>query len=288
MRTRMSAVVVLAAALGGAASAEDKAVPFGVKVTGTGAPMILIPGLGCDGATWDTTVAHFRGRYECHVLTPAGFAGQPPVEGPFFDTMSAGLARYVRDKKLTKPVLVGHSIAAALVLRAAADHPDLYGPVVAVDGFPCIFALIDPATTPAAMAKAGAAERAKGERASRDEFLKGQKAMFGQWLSGEKLDTAMTWQAASDQGTLARAKGELFALDLRPALAKVTTPILMLAGYDKGYERFGVTRAVFGERIKAQFTTAKAARVAIRDDCKHFIMYDQPDWMWGEMTTFLK
>ena len=51
--------------------------PFAVKVTGTGQPMILIPGLACSGEVWDSTVAHFKDRCECHVLTLAGFAGQP-------------------------------------------------------------------------------------------------------------------------------------------------------------------------------------------------------------------
>jgi len=282
MRHNLAGVLILTAALGRAA-ADDAPLPFGAKVTGTGTPVIFIPGLGCDGAVWDTTVAHFRGTHECHVLTPAGFAGQPPVKGPFFDTMSAGLARYVREKKLAKPALVGHSIGAALALRAATDHPDLFGAAVAVDGFPCVFALIDPAVTPEAMAKAGAAERAKLEGATRDDLLKGQKAMFGQWLAGDKLDGAMKWQAASDQATLARAKGEVFALDLRPAMARVTTPVLVLGAYDKAYERFGVTRAAFEGRIKAQLAGAKAATVAVRDDSKHFIMYDQPDWMWKEI-----
>src|SRR5271165_2213258 len=52
---------------------------FSVKVTGAGRPMILIPGLSCGGDVWDGTVAHFKDRYECHVLTLAGFAGQPAI-----------------------------------------------------------------------------------------------------------------------------------------------------------------------------------------------------------------
>jgi N-formylmaleamate deformylase len=72
MRYRMAGVLILTAVLGGAAAANDY--PFGARVTGTGKPVILVPGLGCDGAVWDTTVAHFKDKCECHVLTPAGFA----------------------------------------------------------------------------------------------------------------------------------------------------------------------------------------------------------------------
>jgi N-formylmaleamate deformylase len=210
------------------------------------------------------------------------------VKGPFFETMSAGIARYVKDKKLTKPVLVGHSIGAALALKAAADHPDVFGGVVMVDGFPSVFALIDPAATPTAMRQAGDAERAKLEKATREEYTAAMRQMFGQWLTGEKLDTAMKWLAAADQPTIARAKGELFTLDLRPAVEKVTIPVLVLGAFDKGYEQLGVTREVFETRIKSQVANAKSATVAIRDNCKHFIMYDAPDWMWAEMAKVLK
>jgi N-formylmaleamate deformylase len=56
--------------------------PFTVKVTGHGKPMILIPGLASSGDTWVGTVAHFKQRYTCYVLTLAGFAGVPPIQPP--------------------------------------------------------------------------------------------------------------------------------------------------------------------------------------------------------------
>jgi len=56
--------------------------PFSVKITGTGRPMILIPGLLSSGDVWSTTVDRYKDRYECHVLTLAGFAGQPAIDAP--------------------------------------------------------------------------------------------------------------------------------------------------------------------------------------------------------------
>ena len=57
----------------------DEPYPFGVKATGAGRPMILIPGLGSAGEVWNETVAHFEKEFACHVLVPAGFAGQPAI-----------------------------------------------------------------------------------------------------------------------------------------------------------------------------------------------------------------
>ena len=175
-----------------------------------------------------------------------------------------------------------------VAMKAAADHPDLFGAVVAVDGFPCLFAVIDPATTADAMRKAGEAERAKLERATKEEFLKAQRNLLTPMLDADRLEGVMRWQADSDRLTIAKAKGEYFALDLRPEVPKVAAPILVLAAYNPAvYDRFQVSKAAFEERVKAQVAKAKAATVAVHGDCKHFIMYERPDWMWTEMDRFL-
>src|SRR3982751_4729410 len=64
--------------------------PFQVKVTGRGQPVILIPGLSSSGETWDTTVAHYKDRFECHVLTVAGFAGVPRIPAPVLEKLRDG------------------------------------------------------------------------------------------------------------------------------------------------------------------------------------------------------
>ena len=68
-------------------AAADDTRAFRVHVSGTGRPVLLIPGLASSGGTWTTTVAHLNDRCTCHVLTLAGFAGTPPVGGPVFDTV---------------------------------------------------------------------------------------------------------------------------------------------------------------------------------------------------------
>ncbi|MDB6151773.1 MAG: bioH [Chthoniobacteraceae bacterium] len=62
------------------------------QVTGSGRAMILIPGLGCGGNVWDGTVAHFKDTYQCHVITLAGFAGQPAIGEPFMEQVRDALA----------------------------------------------------------------------------------------------------------------------------------------------------------------------------------------------------
>src|ERR1700677_1286306 len=71
--------------------------PFKAVVTGSGPPMILIPGLASGGNVWDGTVAHFKDRYQCHVLTLAGFAGQPAMDGPFLEKVRDGIVKYIQE-----------------------------------------------------------------------------------------------------------------------------------------------------------------------------------------------
>jgi pimeloyl-ACP methyl ester carboxylesterase len=76
--------------------------------------MILIPGLLSSGDVWDSAVEHFSSRYRLHVLTIAGFAGVPAVDGPLLPRVRDELIAYMREENLDRPVLVGHSLGALM------------------------------------------------------------------------------------------------------------------------------------------------------------------------------
>jgi pimeloyl-ACP methyl ester carboxylesterase len=119
---------------------------FRVEVSGTGPPVILIPGLASSGETWATTVARLRGRYACHVLTLAGFAGVPPIEGQSLSAVEAELTRYIESHRMVKPVIIGHSLGGTLAMMLAADRPELVGPLVIVDSLPFLGMVLSAAT----------------------------------------------------------------------------------------------------------------------------------------------
>ena len=120
---------------------------FRVTVTGTGPAMLLIPGYSCSGDVWKETVEQLSANYECHVVTLAGFAGQPAIDTPVLKTVKEELIRYVKEKKLVKPALVGHSMGAFLSIWAASEAPSLFGKIICVDGVPFISALGKPQVT---------------------------------------------------------------------------------------------------------------------------------------------
>ena len=122
---RIPIALTMTMALGSLAlqGAEAGAKPrsFAVEVTGAGQPVILIPGMASSGTVWDGTVAHLKDHYQCHVLTLAGFAGQPRIEAPFLETVRNDLAAYIRANKLDQPVIVGRAAVFAGGLSFCSD-----------------------------------------------------------------------------------------------------------------------------------------------------------------------
>src|SRR6476469_5078021 len=140
----MTRFVLAAVAALRAATASAADYTFTVTVTGKGRPVVFVPGFGCSGKVWDSTVAHFKDRCECHVLTLAGFAGVPPLKDdkPFLDTVVKGIADYAADRKLANAVVVGHSLGAHVAIRVAEAAPEQFTTAVLVDGFPSMAGLV--------------------------------------------------------------------------------------------------------------------------------------------------
>ena len=86
-----------------AATQTDNPQPFKVEITGSGHPILLIPGLSSSGDVWRETVSRYQNSFECHIFTLAGFAGQPPVRTDhYLQTMRDALIAYIQKNNLTK------------------------------------------------------------------------------------------------------------------------------------------------------------------------------------------
>jgi len=257
--------------------ATEKLRSFSVARVGHGRPMILIPGLLSSGDVWSSTVDHFKDRYECHVLTLAGFAGQPPIPAPFLQTVRDDVLRYIAEKKLDRPVIVGHSLGGFLAYWIAATAPDKVGPIVAVDGLPYLGALGNPQATPET--NRPMAERIRTMYASfNKEQLAGQSKMaFAQMITDPKeVEEATAWSAASDPATAGQAVYEMMTTDLREAVASIRTPVLLVGAA-------GSPSALY----EAQVAKIPVHRVVMAEKAKHFVMLDDPAFLFSTMDQFL-
>lgn len=51
------------------------------------------------------------------------------------------IAKFIKEERIEKPILVGHSMGGGLALAIAAEFPELTGKIVIVDALPCLMAL---------------------------------------------------------------------------------------------------------------------------------------------------
>jgi N-formylmaleamate deformylase len=280
----------LAAALGAVLGAGMPPAPaFHVTKVGQGRPMILIPGLLSSGEVWQATVERFKTRYECHVLTLAGFAGQPPAAlagRPFLETVGRDLARYIEAERLDRPIVVGHSLGGFVAFAVAAAHPDAVGPIVAVDGVPFLPALMDPGADPQRVAAQAARMRDFYATLTPAQLVVQSKMSLASMMKAPAdVERAAAWSATSDPTTAGLAVYEMMTTDLRPAVAAIRTPVLLIGAAE--FAKDAATRARVQAAYEQQVATVPNHRVVMAEDARHFVMWDAPEFLWRTMDTFL-
>lgn len=259
---------------------------FRVTVEGKGRPIIFIPGYSCSGDVWKETVAHLSARYECHVLTLAGFAGVPAIDTPILKTVHDEIIRYAKEKKLQQPVLIGHSLGAFMSLWVSSDEPGLFGKIICVDGVPFISSMADSSTSAAKLK----ADPRFNATAVANNFVQipdsgyienMTKSMLFQVNDSVHARLIATWSYQSDRKTLGYTIVEISTTDLREQVAQIKQPVLVLGSIYNG------SKDVTSRILAQQFRQLKNKTIRVADS-KHFIMYDQPKWLYNQIDNFLQ
>ena len=293
-RSTLAAVCFLLALA--ASAATENAKSFQVKVTGNGRPLLLIPGLASSGDTWTTTVAHLGSRCTCHVLTLAGFAGTASIDRPLFPTVRRQLADYIRERRLDRPIVIGHSLGGMLAMALAADRPDLVGPLVIVDALPF---MAGPNMQVKNVEEARAAVARMEAYMSRltqkqwDAYAKSGVSTRYMVTSASDADTLVKWSTATDRRTLIRALGEAYRIDLREDIAKITSPVLALGTWRGWHDQLAarkieIPKEAFLGSFAEQFAKLPQLHFELHDTARHFIMWDDPAWFFAQIDAFLK
>lgn len=263
---------------------------FSVEVKGKGKPMILIPGLFCSGEVWKETVEHFQKKYECHVITIAGFGTVAPnLTENFLETVKNDIIAYTKDKKMKKPVILGHSLGGFLSYWVAASAPDLYGKVIAVDGLPFFPAIMIPGGATVETAKPMATNmRNMITSQSNEQTAASQKVMLANLISNsERIDQVAAMASKADLKTQGQVAYEMYTTDLRPTIASINCPVLVLGAW-VAFKNYGVTHESTMKNFEDQVALIKNCTIELTDTGKHFIFYDEPAWFYERVENFLK
>lgn len=261
---------------------------FSDEVVGRGPDLVFIPGLSSSRATWKATAERLRGRYRLHLIQVAGFAGEPArgnASGEVVIPTAEAIDAYLEEQKLTPATVIGHSLGGTMLLYLAQKHPQHLKALFIVDALPFLGGMRDPKAT--AESVRPQAERMRdamlgaGGQATAEQLEPQMRAMS---KDPAVRRTIAEWGVASDRTVVARAYYEDMILDLRPGLASVRTPTVLL---HPDNAPLGVAAGVMETVYRNLYAPAPAIKVKLATDSQHFVMLDQPQAFAEALDAFL-
>jgi pimeloyl-ACP methyl ester carboxylesterase len=268
MKSILIAIVVVfqvASALGQTPSVQ-------VEKSGKGTPVIYLPGFGCPGRIWKETAAFLGKGYSSHFVTYAGFDGTTAIDTPWYSAVRDGLVDYIKSQQLKKVYVVGHSMGGNLATDLAALLPDRVTKVVLVDAIPCMREVMMPGVKAEQIQYISPYNKQLLEMQA-EPFKKMAAAMSANMTSSkEKTDTITSWMVKADRKVYVFGYTDLLKLDLRPVLPSVKAPVLILgAGFPN--------REMIEKNYNKQYEALSNKEILIADKSRHFIMFDEFEWM---------
>jgi 3-oxoadipate enol-lactonase len=194
-------------------------------VSGEGTPLFLLHSLLSDRASFDA-VAPQLSRFR-RVIVPElpGFGGSKAAPGGLADVADR-MAEMVKDAAADgSGIVLGNGYGGFVALQMAIRHPDIAKKFILAD---CGAAFSEDGRQ--AFRNMAAAARAKGLAAITDVAMRRLFAADFQAAHPELMADRREAFLKTDPDVLRAACGQLAELDLRPELAKVKMPVLVLVG----------------------------------------------------------
>lgn len=301
---RLALIVVLPLVmLGAPASAQDAHAGHGahvaasaftsdrisVEVVGSGPDVVLIPGLASSPEVWRSTIAALPG-YRYHLIHVRGFGGLAPganSTGPVVSPVADEIARYIQERDLTRPALVGHSLGGTLAMMVATRNPDSVGRLMVVDMLPALGQMFAGPGAPPERTR-GIAEQMRSRMlaATPDQRRAETEQALSSMIRTESMrPAAIAESLASDQSVSAQAMYDLLSTDLSTDLARFTGPFRVLWVVPAGAP---VTEEMMAMFYRRAYGAAVQAEVEFIPDSAHVIMWDAPQRFQSELREFLE
>jgi len=242
---------------------------FSVEVVGRGPDVILIPGLTSGREVWRSTVAALPG-YRFHLIQVSGFAGEAARgnrSGPVIAPLAGEIARYIADRGLVRPAIIGHSMGGTLAMMIAARRPDLVGRLMVVDMYPQPAGLFG------------------GTAQSMSPLANIIASPGGRRLFANLMGAFSPPEVAgrSDPDVVGRAVHDLAVTDLTGELPRIRAPFTVVYAAP-GPE----ARATIDRSFQRAYAAAPRARLIRIDGSGHMVMLDQPARLQAAIGAFLR
>jgi len=261
---------------------------FSDEIVGKGPDLVFIPGLASSRITWKATAERLRGRYRLHLIQIAGFAGEPARANATGDVLiptAEAIDAYLVEQKLTPATVIGHSLGGTTVLYLAEKHPAHLKKALMVDALPFFGGMRDPNAT-ADSVRPMAAKMRDAMAASTTPVTAADLAPQMKAMSKDPATQLMVaqWGAISDRTVVGRAMYDDLTLDLRPGLASITTPIVLV--YPDNTP-LGVPAGLMAKVYPALYAPAPTVKLVLVANAQHFVMLDQPAAFDAALDAFL-
>lgn len=271
-------VFTLSTTLQGFGTNNSKA--FTVTKTGKGDPMLFLPGFITPGTIWNDTIEALKLNKTTYTFSYAGFNGNAPIEMPWYETVKNEIITYVKSNKLQNIVIVGHSMGGNLAIDIAIALPNQVSKLVIVDSLPNMKAVMMP-NVPAENLIYESPYNQQMINMDNEQF-KGMANMMASNMTNtkEKISTLTQWILEADRKTYAYGYTDLLKLDQTKMLSKIKTKTLILGA---SFPSVDIAKANF----EKQYTLLENKTIEMATNSKHFIMFDQAEWFYSKVSTFI-
>ena len=252
--------------------------------------VVLLPGLSSSRAVWDAEAAKLAPNFRLHLVQVNGFAGQAAGANAGSTDLLPQLVEELHGYLAANgmhPDVVGHSLGGLLTLILAAKYPGDVHRLVIVDSLPFYALLFSPDATVATVKPYADTARAQMTGMTADQWAATQPMMAAQLVkdpAGQKAVAASS--AGSDRSVVIEAMMEDLQTDVRPELASIKAPTLVLYEHDATLQQPNAD--AYAQTVEASYKGMPNVTLVRVDGSRHFIMYDQPAKFDAAVEAFLR
>lgn len=281
-----------------------------IEERGTGPiPLILIPGLACDWRVFDAFMDRNKDRYRMFAVTLPGFGGSAPpplkADGPgaalrdnaWLNNAYAAVLALIAERKLDRPIIVGHSMGGHLALRFATRAADKVRGVIALDALPLYPPRVtepDEEETPQRRATQVQSMYEVFQIIPPENWAQQQRSSLPSMVKDPARAKFLGEMCAKvPRDTTVRYMCEMMIADLRPELKNASVPVLVISALALEPSMDAAVATQYLERAKAsvasQFADApKSVQIVYFEDTRHFVMDDRPEELDRAVAAFVK